>query len=272
MQRNMLPHRLEQNLSFCPRDVTTYAALHLDTMAKILNHLLLILLVFNILLFLSCWSQSLSPGNTLPVLWISFFLLLQNGTVWAILNNARVPSTLSFLSPNDFTMGLALGITIGASILSFILSQAFQKGYCTRIARPIHSSATNLPTDDDHIPSFAQQQQIHSNAQNCSSSIWLWAGLVFWINFCASLLLAIGRREFSQFSHYEPIGGMEESHMYSSGATTSSSYSHQAGTTFAGDYANVPEVRHDHSGTLGRSSSHGSSSVASSDAAKVLSV
>ena len=250
----MLPHRLEENLSFCPRDVTTYAALHLDSISKILNHILLLLFAFNTLLFLACWSQSFSPNNSLPVLWISFFLLLHNSTVWAILNNGRLPSTLAFLRPNEFIMGVALGITIGASILSFVLSHSFRYGTCTSPSRSMNRSG-------DYSPTTTTTSQ---PACNHSTGIWLWAGLVFWLNFCACLLLAVGRREFTHSGQYEQVGTAEPGY-----ANNSVGYNNYPQPTFAGDYATVPEVRPDHD-TM-NNSSHGSVS-SRSEAAKILSV
>ncbi|GKY93670.1 hypothetical protein MPSEU_000334400 [Mayamaea pseudoterrestris] len=276
MQRNMLPHRLEENLSFCPRDVTTYAALHLDSMAKILNHLLILLFVLNMFLFLSCWSQSISNNNTLPLIWMSLFLILQNATVWAILNNGRLSSSLSFLSPNDFIMGVALGITIGASILSFVLSQSFKYGTCSKQS---YYGSGNRRSDgyDSHENTT---ERFHDNGSsrdapiycNRSTSVWLWAGLVFWVNFCACLLLAVGRREFSSQLHadqYEPVGTVDPMYTTSSGYNNSS----RPSATFAGDYANVPEMRQSTDDLMGSGSSHSVSSTRSADAtAKILSV
>jgi hypothetical protein len=263
----MLPHRIEENLSFCPRDVTTYAALHLDTISKVLNHVLWLLLAFNILLFFACWSQSFVPQNTLPTVWISLFLLLQNATVWAIINNARVPANLSFLAPNDFIMGVALGITIGASILSFILSQSFKYGTCPT------ASTISTHTDDDRLSNHTTtNRETHCNR---STGIWFWGGLVFWLNFSCSLLLAVGRREYSHLSNqYEPVGTSS-----SNGGTTttgsepryvpSSGGYHNSGPTFAGDYANIPEIRPDHDNM--NHSNHGSVS-SKSESAKIMSV
>jgi hypothetical protein len=274
----MLPHRLDENLSFCPRDVRTYAALHMDSIAKILNHILLLLFALNILLFLSCWSQSFTPSNTLPTVWMSLFLLLQNATVWAILNNGRVSPHLSFLAPNDFIMGLALGITIGASILSFLLSQSFRYGSCPTYSRTT-SNRTNYDYAYEHSTSTTSNDHYNdSNTQtDChhSTGIWLWAGLVFWLNFCSCLLLAVGRREFTHSpfnsTEYEPVGTADPMYMNHHGGGGGYNHTVSTSTGFAGDYANVPEIRPDHDGRMNGNSSHGSVS-STSEAAKILSV
>ncbi|GKY93677.1 hypothetical protein MPSEU_000335000 [Mayamaea pseudoterrestris] len=204
---------------------------------------------------------------------------MDNATVWAILNNGRLSSHFSFLAPNDFIMGVALGITIGASILSFVLSQSFKYGTCSKQS---YYGSDNRRSDgyDSHENTTERFHESSSRDPlsycNRSTGVWLWAGFVFWVNFCACLLLAVGRREFSSSSQlhadqYEPVGTVDPMYTNSGGGYNNSSSRPSA--TFAGDYANVPEIRQSTDDIMGSGSSHSVSSTRSADAtAKILSV
>lgn len=199
----------------------------------------MLMLVFNVFLFFSSWNVSVLPNFGFSTVTSSFFLCLQNGCVWAILNNRRI-STLSFLEPSEFMIGVALGITIGGAILSFILSTTF-----------------NNVSKCDHADTDPLYEYVCGGRKGSLSAVWFWSGLVFWLNFCSCLLLAIGRRELTQSSQYESIaggGGMPmddyedhfrraQAHRPNNPGTAFPGDMPTPTPSFVGDYANVPEVR-----------------------------
>jgi hypothetical protein len=128
------PRHLIERLSTCPTYMAAYVARHMDTIGKLLNHLLCFMLLCDVLVFLASWNVSFLPALGFNTVLLSFLLCVQTISVGLILNssshnNHRI-SALSCLSPTtEFTVGIAFGITVGAAILAFVLSSTY-RGQC----------------------------------------------------------------------------------------------------------------------------------------------
>lgn len=225
---------IRQLFSCCPTAVGTYAAMHLDSIGKILNHILMMMMACNIILFLNAWSVAFLPVLGFDTGVASFFLCLQNVVVWLILNNNHI-AALSFLSPTQLMIGLALGITIGGSILAFVVTIAFR-----------HAAKCETMASGTLLADACKERRgtIHS--------ICFWSGLVFWLNFCTSLLLAVGSGDLARQGEYENIGvgatgtGMTmedyEGH-FQNQRYRNNETNHVSIPDFVGDYSTIPEIR-----------------------------
>ena len=260
-------HRIHQQPGFLttlPAHCFAYATMHLDSIGKITNHALAIVLVCDIFMFFSSWSVSILPYFGLNTVFISFLCCAQTVLVFLIVNNNRI-SALSFLSPTEFMVGVALGTTIGAGVLALVLSSAYRHLSNCKLshggsASP-HKNHTLLAVseqEDSDVYQFVCEQ--HKGAM---TAVWFWGGLVFWFNFCICLLLAMGKQELTGVqSQYEHIGGSESSNHVQSSSRIVQDYEEQfrrsqagfpAGQmmqqqqapAFAGDYATIPEIRTD---------------------------
>jgi len=101
----------------------------MDSIAKILNHLLVFAFLLDIMLFFCSFNVVFMPllsSSSFNTIFISILLLIQSVVVWLILNNHRI-SVSSCLSPTEFKIGMAFGLCIGAAILSFMVSHAFSR-------------------------------------------------------------------------------------------------------------------------------------------------
>ena len=230
----LLPHRLQELAACCPRSFLTYASLHLDTIRKILNHLFIGLLGCNIMLFLSSWgttttSSSLGVGLNHVTL-LSTLLLFQTLVVYGIINHAH-PA----LPPTEFHVGVTLGLTVGGSVAAFAVASAYvypasAASFCDGLVGGVGRSSSNNSNNSNNSrtgydgtsnqtsfsypgASTAVEAAVREYCLNrgIASTIWFWSSLIFWINFCASLLLAVGRRDVALAipggGQYEPIPG-----------------------------------------------------------------
>ena len=173
-------------LSFCPNIISNYIALHMDSITKVLNHFLIMVLVFDIMLFFISFNVSFLPTVGFNTTTISLLLISQTILVWLIVNNNNLNQrnnnnhdmniSTSILSPTEFKIGLAFGLTVGATILSFMVSHAFRNAniFCNPLGT---NNTTTTTTDPNHhllrmlqqeimtpppeqpIPWYAQQQQ-----------------------------------------------------------------------------------------------------------------
>jgi hypothetical protein len=244
--------RHHDDSAICPPSFNVYATANLNSNRKILNHVLFIMFACNVVLFFCCISVSLLPQLGFNALFVAFLLLMQNVLVWSIIN--RVSVLPSVLAPTDFSIGVALGLTIGAGCLAFILSTTFRT-YAQCDASQSSTSSSQPTIHNGTIPQTNDPvfQCVCANSVRSMAGIWFWGGLVFWLNFCSSLLIAIGRAELSQSSQYHNISTADG-----------------AEPAFVGDYADIPEVRSAH----GPSRSGGGQPPRSTDSetAKILSV
>jgi hypothetical protein len=207
--------------------------MHMDSLRKILNHLLMVMMMCNIFLFVASWNVSFLPIMGFNTVLVAFFLCFQNIVVWLILNNNRI-SALSFLAPTDFMVGVSLGITVGGAILSFVISSAYR-----------HMSRC------DAVQPIPVYEYVCAERKSSMAGIWFWSGLVFWLNFCSSLLLAIGRDELTQQNHYENIGlsmddyegHFHQHHQQEHGRNDFLGDAMSGIPPFVGDYSTVPEIR-----------------------------
>jgi hypothetical protein len=224
--------RVQECLVFCPTGVSTYASLHLSSIEKILNHILLIMAVLNTFLFFSSWNVSFLPNMGFSTSLVALMLCFQNACVWIIINNHRI-SSFSFMAATDFMVGVALGITIGGTILAFVLSSNYS-----------HVSRCDTMQSD---PTY---EYLCGSRKGSMVAVWFWSGTIFWLNFCTSLLLAIGRDELAHRSNqYENISmdDYEDHFRRFQQLSQEAGVSHGSVSTpmpaFVGDYSSVPEVR-----------------------------
>lgn len=254
-------------INACPTSIGTYAALHLDSVGKILNHLLFLTVIIEVFLFLSSFSVSYLPNHMGPnTVLCSFLLAAVPVTSLLIVNNSRI-SALSVLAPTEFMIGVATGLTIGAAVLSFILSSSYKtvRGHCSEATTTNHGNSTASGATE-HDPDFA------AGCSNTTSmtGIYFWAGLSAWLNVVTAMLFVTGRHELSEhYQHYENIGGgnynndNNNPHMSVSGssqhhdfeetfrrqqqeilgASQAAAIQNRAASMFVGDYSSIPEVR-----------------------------
>jgi hypothetical protein len=105
-----------------------------------------------------------------------------------------------------------------------------------------------------------QCHQLYLKGSGSAFHIWLWSSLVFWLNFCASLLLAAGRRDLSLTGaySYEHIGGVDDAPPGGTFPGDMAPGPYQPGgppqalsspsSSFVGDYARIPEIRNEAAG------------------------
>jgi hypothetical protein len=196
------PRRVQEFFVVCcpGNGLSSYAGLHLDTLSKILNHILYFTAVLDVCLFLSSWSVSFLPQVGFATTFGSLMICVQTAVVWIIVNNHRI-SAFSFLAANDFNLGLALGLTIGATIVAFSTWSSFRilPSCATHAVRHLRSSAHNSSLTSEDFE-FACGQK-----RGSMTAVWFWSGLVFWFKVVTSMLLAIGRNELTLAGQYENI-------------------------------------------------------------------
>jgi hypothetical protein len=319
LRQYLLPHRLRELLICCPVAFQTYATFHLDSIQKILNHLLAILFAANVFLLVSSWNVTFgSTSLGLKVVLIALLLAGQTALVYSIVNNAAAGRALqggsaggggfvSSLSPTDFMLGVALGITVGGSILAFVVASAFSRppwpcdyhNYGSTLRTYDQPTGAASASSGNHSSSTADASsatammmdsvnyrchQLYMQGSGSSFSIWFWASLVFWINFGVSLLLAAGRRDLSVSAAYgyEHVGGVDDAGASPQGAQNrtfpgdlSQPPRHTAtaaasSPSFVGDYAQIPEIRSDNHGPTNGGGGGGGSSAASSEKTRIV--
>lgn len=256
---------LQQIISVLPPGIKSYASLHLDTIPKLLNHILIMMFFSNFALFMMCLknkSHAHTSGNGsavqvanaddgtitmsglpadmslgfLNTLSSSMLLLVQNVIVYIAINDlgnvlfgsSRSNNNInlhSMLSPNEYMIGVCLGITIGGCILAYTITHYYHQvnAFCNQLRRDNRGMArvstqnlfTNQFGDDDDDDN---KRYLTGNDANlllsgdiCSDNhgkhkngnlYWIafWSGLVFWWNFCLILIMAIGKSELIRFS------------------------------------------------------------------------
>jgi len=262
-------------INACPTSIGTYAALHLDSVGKILNHFLFLTVIIDVFLFLSSFAVSYLPNHMGPnTVLCSFLLAAVPVTSLLIVNNSRI-SALSVLAPTEFMIGVATGLTIGAAVLSFILSSSYKTvRHCSELHNTEQATTHNNHSGNHSAASDAiEYDPVFTTACSNTTSmtgIYFWAGLSAWLNVVTAMLLVTGRHELSEhFQHYETIGGANDGgnnyndnnpHMSGSGshdfeetfrrqqqeilgASQAAAIQNRAASMFVGDYSSIPEVR-----------------------------
>lgn len=162
-----------------------------SSVPKVINKLLFLMAVCNIFLLVGVLQATGLPNLGVSPTFLSFLLCAQNAMTWFALNNHRLSSynRLPTIVANDFIVGCLLGISVGGSIVAFVLSQFFgQMSSCISI------QMTNFDYKCQH--------------QGAMKEIWFWSGLVFWVNTILSVLIVYAKDELSYLQHanYETIG------------------------------------------------------------------
>jgi hypothetical protein len=209
-----------------PRGVTSYVSTHVDTLPKLLHHVLLSIAICDVFLFLASWKIS----------FITFFAAIllgaQNVCVLLILNNGKVSFSPRFLAPSDFIIGTALGITIGGTILAFFLSAIFSEG----------------PFKCESIEDITHRYSCEER-KGTANQVWWWSALMFWLNLTSCVLLAACRNEISYNAQpqYQSIDGAPMDAMNNQQQHFQQSHEaqqlQQPAQTFVGDYSNIPDVQ-----------------------------
>lgn len=254
-------------LSLCPPSFMQYAARNLDSIGKIINHVLAMIMVCNVLLFLAASTVSLLPQVGVNVLFVAILLMAQTAYVTLVLNPHIAPS-VRFLSPTPLTIGIALGTTIGAIALTMVISGAYRRvsssctGGMTGLGPAILNNATTSPQDHKTtVKPSSRTSTTHAKSttfgdplteyycdhhKGALTAVWFWSGLLLWFNFCSCLLLAVGSEElsFDSRNQYQDIGApMPPSAISDQQHSIASSSNSYSGQSFVGDYSNIPEIR-----------------------------
>ena len=225
-------HRLQSLLAYLPESFRHYAAIHMDTIAKVINHLLIFMGVCNFVLFWAAWSAAFLPTLGLNTPLVSFLLCSQNACLWVIFNNARIQG-MQFLSPSEFMVGNSLGITIGATLLAMVVSHYY-------------GNLANCKSKKDIVPEFICQSP---STLASIKSVAFWSGLVFWLEFCLALLIVMGKNELiTRSNNYEDLSGNdpdENTRRYQQSQQSVMGRFAEAlpQNTFVGNYTSVPEIR-----------------------------
>lgn len=194
------------------------------------------------------------PDMGLNTPMISFWLCCQNACCFAIFNHGRGGFRAPhFLAPTEFMVGNSLGITIGATLLAMVLSNYFRN-----LSR-CHSE--NL------ISEYICRD---AGAKRTVGSVAFWSGLVFWLEFCLTLLIAVGRNDIivrtsnyqdlsvddhdENFRHYAQQQQQQQSAV---GGSIMGTFASALPTpSFVGNYTSVPEIfsnaSNDNSSTSGQ--------------------
>jgi len=177
----------------CPQPFQPYISMNLNTLPKLLNHLLVMMGICDLFLFLSSWSISYL------VFLASMFLNLQTACVAVVANNkGRMPFVPRFLSPNEFIVGVSLGITIGGTLLSMALFLVF--GKTRKLCRGIEQM-------DGSSPQIAELHLGILDLCNYRSSavraVWFWSFVLFWLQFATCILLAAARHDIASLANHQ---------------------------------------------------------------------
>lgn len=261
----METHRLQSVLSCLPVWFRHYASLHLDSIPKLVNHLLLFMGVCNCMLFLSCWHIPIVSDIGFNTPLCVLFLGVQNVCLYVIFNNARFEG-MQFLAPTEFMVGNSLGITIGAALLALTISNLNRNiAQCTTVRSAVHEYLCETIT----------------NNRGPLSAVSFWSGLVFWLEFCLSLLITIGRQELTNSNQYENLSLDDRFPEYAAGSQQQQTpYNNNNGVggnsiigsfanaiptpSFVGNYSSVPEIHASAAG--GGSASNGAATAAEQSA------
>lgn len=227
--------RLQSVLACLPEWFRHYAALHMDTIAKLINHILIFMGCCNFFLFLASWSVARFPTLGLNTPLVSFLLCSQNVCLWLIFNNARI-NGLQSLAPTEFMVGNSLGITIGATLLAMVLTNYFHR-------------LANCTSKEGIVPEFVCQ---NPNARASMKNVAFWSGLVFWLELCLVLLIVMGKNDLmTRSNNYEDLSGNDPDENVRRYAQPNQSVgSSMIGrfaealpqNTFVGNYTSVPEI------------------------------
>jgi hypothetical protein len=262
-------HQVRSVIACLPDWFRNYAALHLDTIPKLINHLLVLVGVSNVTLFMKSWNVTILPGMGLQTPLVATLLCCQNVCVWMILNDTAATMATTRLvawRPTEFMIGNCLGITIGAAFLAMVLSNYFHNlGRCNNNVSMVGASIMEYVCENPR-----ERARV--------ASVAFWSGLVFWLEFCLSLLIALGRQDLVRFSNtqsYENLSTQDddpEEHFRQyteqqqrqqqqqqnqTGTITANgilgTFAGSLATSFGSDYSTVPDIRNAEHASIGSS-------------------
>ena len=161
----------------------------MDSLPKILRHVLFATAVCNIFLILAAIRVAFLPFI------LSLLLLGQTFSVLMMMHHRTWSFVPASFNPTEFMVGACWGVTVGGVVVALSLSGIYS-----------------------YIPSSCEGQVDVMHRYSCdqlvrsSRSVWRWSTLVFWLNIASSALLAIGRHELSYYAEqqYESIGGSDD--------------------------------------------------------------
>ena len=156
---------------------------------KIVNGLLAATALSDQFLLLSVGGGILLPDLGMNTLLLTCLLCFQNGLTCYVLNNGKLPPSAR-MNITDFHIGIVLGLVIGGTLLSFVLSHYYgQLSSCVII----------------ETTSYTYQ----CNHRGKMLLIWFWAGLTFWLELATTFLIALAKEDLCRYaraSAYETVG------------------------------------------------------------------
>jgi hypothetical protein len=209
-----------------PSGVASYISTHVDTLSKLLHHVLMLIAICDVFLFLVSWKISFLTS------FVAILLGAQNACVFLILNNDKISFSPRFLAPSDFIIGMALGITIGGTVLAFFLSAIFSK----------------VPLKCESIEDITRMYSCEQR-RGTANHVWWWSTVMFWLNMTSCVLLVASRNEISYNAQpqYQSIDGAPMDAMNNQQQHFQQSHEaqqlQQPAQTFVGDYSNIPDVQ-----------------------------
>ena len=189
-----------------PPPIANYMAVNVDTIPKVINHVLFFLTISNFFLLIKSISVSFMTFI------VATLLALQTMVVVMILHNNQINFAPRSLEPTEFIVGLCLGICVGGGILAFFVSVFFSHALSLCKYAAVHYTPEDL---------------IHSCGNLTNNrlwSMWWWSSIIFWLDVFLAFLVAAGREEVThtQQQQYNSIGSSERSSV--SGLTSAEQY------------------------------------------------
>jgi hypothetical protein len=178
-----------------PPPISNYMAVHVDTIPKVMNHVLFLLTVSNFFLLIKSMSVSFMTFI------VASLLALQTMVAVMILNNNQINLAPRSLEPTEFIVGLCLGICVGGGILAFFVSVSFSRAFSLCKYAAVHYTPEDL------------QHSCGNLTKNRLWSMWWWSSIIFWLDIFLAFLVAAGREEIThtQQQQYNSIDSSERS-------------------------------------------------------------
>ena len=265
----------------------TYAHLHLDSMTKVISHIVGLALICEVLLMFATFSVSFIDHRLgFSPSFCTFLLGIVSLIIIFVLNNQRM-SILPSLSPTEHMIGVVTGLSIGAAFFAWLISSTYASPVCveaaatpshTRFLQHTNTTTTNsststttpspVPTNINDMTSMVDPVVVAACAdhQSTAYAIWFWAGLAAWLHAITAIMLWVGRVELATNSPvYESMGGsaaatppppmdFEEAFRRQQqqilGESQAAAIQHRAASMFVGDYSTIPEVTQGQSGSV----------------------
>mmetsp|Transcript_23018 Transcript_23018/g.25698 ORF Transcript_23018/g.25698 Transcript_23018/m.25698 type:complete len:256 (-) Transcript_23018:200-967(-) len=158
-----------------PPLIANYMSSNLDTIPKVILHVLFLLTISNFVLIINSMSVSFITFVAASLLALQTFLVIM------ITNNNQINFAPRSLEPTEFIVGLSLGICIGGGILSFFVSATFSRAH-----------------------SFCKDATVQAAVDACGkikinrlSSVHWWSSIIFLLDVLLAFLIALGREEIT---------------------------------------------------------------------------